>query len=540
MNEDNVRERLKTLLRRACQQGLGLKLADPHVELCKDPQHGDLATNVAMQLASEAKENPRAIADKLLPHLTGEDVAEVSVAGPGFINFRLTPEALFSIFRVSLPTRPVVYPGGPSVNIEFVSANPTGPLTLGNGRLASVGDTLARCYETLGWKTDREYYINDYGNQVKTLTASVMAKARLAKGLPEDFPVEGYMGAYVEDLAQALLKSHPQIDVQAASDAPDTRTVERFAIDHMVTGQKAVMGQFGVDYAAWFSERSLHDAGKVAAAVETLSGKGHTEEREGALWFLSSTFSDEKDRVLVRENHIPTYFAADVAYHKDKLDRGYDRLINIWGADHHGYIERLKSSVAALGHDPEKLIIYITQMVQLKKEESLVRMSKRKGNIVTLEHLIEEIPVDVCRWFFLMRSIDSTLDFDLELAKNTTEQNPVYYVQYAHARIHAILRKAPPEEETLDLAHLDEEERLLALKLLEFDVMVDRVVARCAVHLVAQYATELAGAFHGYYTRRKILTGDAAEATRLKVIRRVMERLAMALHLAGVAAPEQM
>ena len=531
---------LKSSLSSACQKALGHTPEELHLELCKDPAHGDLASNVAMQLASSLKKNPREIAQAIQGVFQDENVASVEVAGPGFLNFRLTPQALFSIFSTPLPTRPAVNPAGPPVNIEFVSANPTGPLTLGNGRLASVGDTLARCYETLGWQADREFYINDYGNQVNTLTESILAKMRLQKGLPEDFPEEGYRGDYVGELASAFLEHHPQVDPTQTAESPLGQQVEKFAIDTMVAGQKVIMQRFGVDYRTWFSEHSLHESGQVQTTLDDLTQKGATEKRDGALWFLSTRFSDVKDRVLVRENGHPTYLAADVAYHRDKLKRGYARLINIWGADHHGYIERVKSALAALGADPNLLHIYISQMVQLKKEDVIVRMGKRKGNIVTLEHLMDEVPVEVCRWFFLMRSLDSTLDFDMELARDTSEKNPVYYVQYAHARIHSILKKAPAGPHTPDLRFMDEEERLLALKLMEFDVVVERAVARCAVHLVAQYATELAGAFHGYYTRRKVLSGEDDQPTRLAVIERVRERLAMTLYLAGVPAPEQM
>lgn len=538
----DVKNRLQIALQEACVKAWG-KQAEVQLELCKDPRHGDLSSNVAMQLARDLQKPPRDVAEPILEHLNSPDVQTAVIAGPGFLNFNLKPKALHSVFEQPFQAPKTTAWTGKRVNVEFVSANPTGPLTLGNGRLASVGDTLAACFAFLGAQAEREYYINDHGRQVDMLSESVLAKLRVLKGLPENFPEDGYRGDYVEQLAKSFLEDHPEAAPGSSGPESLTKQISEYAINRMVTGQKEHLGKFGVHYTTWFSEQTLHggDGSKVAQSLAALKANGATEDREGALWFLSTKYSDEKDRVLVRGGGVPTYFAADVAYHHDKFQRGYDLMIDLWGADHHGYIQRVKSAMTALGHDAEKLQICICQMVQLKREDNLVRMSKRKGNIVTLEHLMEEVPVDVCRWFFLMRSIDSTLDFDLELARDTSEKNPVYYVQYAHARIHSILRKAEqPAEGKLDITLLDEEERLIALKLLELEVVVERAVQRCAVHLLTSYAHELASAFHGYYSKKKILTGDDTQITRLMVVRRVQEALGMVLKLAGVDAPESM
>ncbi|MHB1125855.1 MAG: arginine--tRNA ligase [Bacillota bacterium] len=523
------------------------------VEVPREKNHGDFATNLAMLLAREAKLPPRKIADIIVRHLNkvGTWIKEMEIAGPGFINFYLTHEWLYDV----LP--PVTgldgkygcsqIGQGKKVQVEFVSANPTGLLHMGNARGAALGDAFANLLEAAGYQVTREFYINDAGNQIENFGKSLEARYLLLLGQDVPFPDEGYHGQDLVETMEQLIVRDGDRYVQMESGLRREFLV-KYALQEKLAEIKKVLEAFGVQYDVWFSEQSLHDTGAVEKAIAYLQDRGFIYEREGALWFKSTLFGDEKDEVVVRSNGIPTYFAADIAYHRNKFERGFDWIIDVWGADHHGHVARMKGAMAALGYNPDALQVVLMQLVRLFQGGEIVRMSKRTGQYITLSELVEEVGVDAARYFIVMRSADSHLDFDLDLAKAQSAENPVYYVQYAHARICSILRQAAdtgvniPEAGSANLVLLSEEAELeLIRKIADLPGVVAGAALNLEPHRLTRYAHELASLFHSFYTTCRVLTDqeDLMNA-RLVLVDAARICLRNVLYLIGVTAPERM
>lgn len=557
---------MKQLLRQAISTALaddlGLDPADwPafSIETPRQSAHGDLATNVAMLLARTLKRPPRDIAKVLAERLSGFDfVAKVEVAGPGFINVFIEPDAFRQVARRILAAGDefgrTVAERPEKVLVEFVSANPTGPLHFGHGRGAVVGDVLASLLAYTGHEVTREFYVNDAGAQVDALARSVIWRLGQQAGIEAPFPQDGYRGDYVAELAGRL----PGRLTGFLPGEPDDQTVAAirdFAIDDMLAGIRRDLADFGVHIDRFASERQVVGSGRVDQAFAELEKRGLLEKKDGALWFKAQQFGDEKPRVLVKQNGDNTYFATDIAYHLDKLRRGHERLINVWGADHHGYVPRMKASLQALGRPPEALEIVLVQMVSLLRDGQPVVLSKRQGEIVTLRQVVDEVGRDAARFFYLLRGTDSQIEFDLELAKKKSLDNPVYYVQYGHARLSSILARAvergievpdPARAPQIDLGplELEDEIRLLA-KMADFPNAVARAADSRAPHLMVFYLQELVAAFHSYYTRygrsSPILGGDPELiAARLIMVQALRQVIRCALHLLGVSAPDHM
>ncbi len=526
------------------------------IERPKQAEHGDLAANLALQLARPLKMNPRAIAQALLQHLgdAGGLLAKAEIAGPGFINFFLKPGAwLAALVRIMEQGRDYGrgrWGAGIPVLVEFVSANPTGPLHVGHGRGAVLGDVLARLLAFSGFAVTTEYYINDAGNQMATLGRSVLFRARQLRPLHntrEPFPDNHYRGEYIKELAADLLEEQGDEFLALSEDEAVALAAER-AARSILQGIEEDLSAFGVRFDHWFSERSLVETGAVEEAFADLQKRELLYQAEGALWFRATRFGDEKDRVVRRSNGETTYFASDIAYHRDKLARGFKRLIDVWGADHHGYVPRLKAAVAALGGDPESLEVVLVQMVNLLRGGQPVAMSTRGGEFVTLRQVIDEVGADSARFIFLTRRSDSPLDFDLEVAKAQSMDNPVYYVQYAHTRVCSILRKAAevgvplprPREVELDRLQLEEEVALARL-LSEYPEQVKGAAQALEPHRITYYLQDLAGRFHSYYNAHRVLgQGEKLTAARLLLVQAVGAVLAGGLELLGVSAPEVM
>ncbi|MEB3221535.1 MAG: arginine--tRNA ligase [Candidatus Sericytochromatia bacterium] len=529
----------------------------PGVEVPRDPSHGDFATNVAMVLARQARMAPLKIAEAIVAHLAvGGPIASASVAAPGFINVRLSDAWLQQNLQ-AIAAGGAAYGRsevgrGERVLLEYVSANPTGPLHVGHGRWAAIGSGLANLMKAAGYVVHQEFYVNDAGNQMQLLGRSLEVRMRQRLGQAVELPEDGYHGQYMVDVAAAALAELGE-GVLALPEADRVARLTDFARDHLLALQQATLAAMRTHFDAFFSERTLHTEGRVAEALEAVVRTGHMYEKDGARWLRSTDFGDDKDRVVVRDNGQPTYLAADIAYHWDKLRRGYSRLINILGADHHGYVSRLSASVQALGGKPDTLECIIGQMVNLFRDGEPVRMSKRSGEMVTLQEVIDEVGADAARYFLLMRSTDTTLDFDLGLAVRETADNPVFYVQYAHARICSILRMAAQEHGDAavspdalagaDLSRLvAPDERQLMLKLASFPDEVAAAALAREPYRLPRYAQELATAFHQFYASCRVLTDDAALMTaRLSLIAATRQVLRNALEdLIGVSAPERM
>lgn len=520
------------------------------LEVPKDRAHGDLATNVALAAAKAAKTAPRRVAEAIAAaYRIAPPVARVEIAGPGFLNFFLTREWREEALRTALAEgneygrTPDL--AGWRVQIEFVSANPVGPLNVVNARAGALGDSLARIMSFAGAQVEREYYINDHGAQVWTLGRSVEARCRELLGQEAEFPAEGYRGEYVRDLAREFLAAAPP-DFWSRPEDERIETCREFALRRMLEEQRADLAAYGVRYDRWFSERELHRAGEVERVFQRLARDGHVYESEGASWLRTTAFGDDKDRVLKTADGRSTYLLADIAYHLDKFRRGYDRVIDIWGPDHHGHILRMKAAMAAAGADPGRLEILIAQQINLLRQGQPVKMSKRAGEFVTMRELLREVGNDAARFFFLMRSAESHLDFDLAVAVSQSNENPVYYIQYAHARISSLLREAAARGLAADaplpggrLAAPEE------MRLADMVAALPEVVGEAAVyrepHRLAGYLLDLAGVFHGYYNKCRILSDDPEEtAARLFLARAIQLTLANGLRLLGVSAPDRM
>ena len=553
-------EELKQLLERAVDdiardveqelpEGFMVRLERP-----RQAGHGDWATNIAMQLAKPFGMRPRELADKLIDKVPlGEIVEKAEVAGPGFINFTLASnwitEAIKSTIAQNANYGRVNSGEGRRIQVEFVSANPTGPLHMGHGRGAAVGDITASILDFAGWDVEREYYINDAGLQMELLGKSAQSRyfEALGRGDEAPMPEDGYHGEYMTDIARSFVDKYGEEPAKK----PLEETVEFFSVEtgKIVTEMiRKDLEEFGVTFDVWFSEKSLYDNGQVEPAMEELKKRDYAYEEEGALWFRSTLFGDDKDRVLIRTNGVPTYFTSDVAYLKNKYDRNFEKLIYVWGADHHGYVPRLKSVNKAFGHPDDAVDVLLIQMVNLLRDGKPVQMSKRAGTIITLREIMDEVGVDATRFFFVMRRCDSTLDFDLELAKKATSENPVFYVQYAHARICSIYRELEergvtlPGIEEFDVSLItDQSEINLAKAISRLPEEVAKSADEFAPHRIAYYATELAEAFHSFYNSQRILGVDEpVMKTRILLMEAAKITLKNVLGLLGVSAPEKM
>ena len=536
------------------------------LEMPKQKAHGDWATGVALGLARIVGTPPREVAAKIISHLPiGDDalIAGAEIAGPGFINLRLRPDWLGDILR-RVEAQGENYGrsdtgGGKRIVVEFVSTNPNGPITVAGGRNAAIGDTLCSLLTAAGNEVSREYYINDALNsvQMNNYGRSVFFRYRELLGHPGEEWEEMYRGDYVLDVAREVLALHGEAFVGADIDDPQTtRTFRDLSEQGMIAQQKADLAAFGVTFDTWFSEATLHADGRVARAIESIKERGYTYEKDGALWFKSTAFGDDKDRVLIRSDGTPTYMTGDLAYSKDKLDRGFDRAINVWGADHAGYVARTKASLAALGYDPARLDVLLYQLVSIVKNGEVVMSSKRKGNILELKaDLIDEIGKDAARFFFLMRSPNSALEIDVDLARKTEKDNPVYYVQYAHARIVQAIDKALAEKGAsvpaageADLSLLTEEtETDLIKKLSELPNEVVLAAGEYAPQRIVQYARDLAAVFHSFYDAgnrtpalRVVCDDPETMKARLVLVHATQTVLRNVLALLGLSAPDRM
>lgn len=540
----------------ACGADETLPGVEPPAEILleqpRDRSHGDLAANLALQLARPLKRSPRQIAEALISHLTlPPGVGEVAIAGPGFLNFRLIPAywwaRLAAIYDAGDRFGRAEVGGRGRVLIEFVSANPTGPMHIGHGRGAVVGDVLARLFEASGYNVEREYYVNDAGGQIRTLARSIWIRLRQLCGEKVELPEGCYPGDYVAEIAAAWRAKHGDAMARAPEETA-LALLGPFGVTAMLAQIRGDLDRLAIRFDRWFSEADLVASGAVPARLAELEAAGHLSLGEGGAKVIATTrHGDDKDRVVVKTNGELTYFATDIAYHADKLARGYDRLVNIWGADHHGYVARVKAALAMLGGDPQRLEVLLVQMVNLLRDGEPVKMSKRAGTYVTLAEVVDEVGADATRFFFLQRRADAMLDFDLELAKRESNDNPVYYVQYAHARIRSLYRLAqergyvlpgdnPPVERLTEADEFDLIQRLEA-----FPPMVLGAAEAGEPHRVAHYLTDLAAATHAYYYKHRILGDDPEVATaRLYLMETVRRVVANGLALLGVAAPEQM
>lgn len=535
----------------AIKKGTVKEGALPEVLLEVPPQKefGNFASNFAMQSARSLKCNPKIIAQAVIDNLDCAYIEKAEIAGPGFINFYLKDNWLSDMFanivKAGESYGNLTAPVNEKIQIEYVSANPTGPLHVGHGRGAAVGSSLANLMKAAGYNVTREYYINDAGNQINNLAASVNARYLEAFGIDVEFPENGYHGHDIIDTAERIKRIYGDkfLHMEEKQRIEEFRTI---ALKEKLAALKEDLEAFNVTYDVWFSEQTLHDANKIKEACDYLTERGYMYEKDGALWLKATEYGDDKDRVVIRDNGVPTYFAADIAYHRNKFERGFDRVINLWGADHHGYIARMKAAVGALGYNPDQLEVLILQMVSLYRNSELVKMSKRTGQSVTLNELIEEVGTDAARFFFVMRSIDSQLDFDLTLATEKSNENPVYYIQYAHARICSIFRQLKeagieelPEADYTLLT--DPAEVELIKKLGEYPELIASAAKERAVHRVAHYVHELAGLFHSFYNQCRILGVDPeVQQARIKLVKATQHVLRHALDILGVSAPERM
>ncbi|TET18151.1 MAG: arginine--tRNA ligase [Dehalococcoidia bacterium] len=552
-----VKQRLIELLTQAASeaQQLGklpsVALPEVAVEHPQNPEHGDYASSFPLKLARATGVNPLAIAENMVGLIVSSpEIDTITVAPPGFINFTLKSDWLTrqvdSILVAGDSYGSVDLGRGSRVQLEFVSVNPTGPLHVGHGRGAILGDALANVLTATGYKVEKEYYINDAGSQIDAFYRSLYARYQQCLGIDAEVPTGGYLGGYVTDLAKEIIAETG--DRFLALPEPEAvLQLGQLGLDRMIKLIRSDLELLGVTFDVWFSERSLYDKGQYQTAVSLLRQGGYIAEKEGAIWFVSTALGEDKDNVVVRGDGSPTYFASDIAYHYDKfLVRKFDKVINIWGADHQGHVSRMKAVVGALGIAPERLKVIISQLVTLRRGDELVRISKRSGDIITLREVVEEVGTDACRFFFLSRSADSQMDFDLELAKKQSVDNPVYYVQYAHARIASILRLA--QQRGIDYGDGDvsllttEPELTLIRKMLLLPEIVEIVAHTLEPHHLAYYAQDLATVFHSFYTQCRVVSRDDEILTkaRLKLVAAAKLVLAKTLNLMGMTAPEKM
>ena len=554
------------------------------VDRTRQKEHGDFATNLALTLAKPAGQSPRELAEILVKALPQSPVVEkTEIAGPGFINFFLTSgsqlNVIDDVLRLGEQFGHSNIGNGGRIQVEFVSANPTGPLHVGHGRGAAYGATVANLLQAIGYKVHREYYVNDAGRQMDILATSIWLRYLDLCGEKITFPVNGYKGDYIWDIAATLHRDNgeayrhgaAEVFADLPADEAEPGGDKEKHIDGLIGRAQSLLGkegyravldlglsvilgdirqdleEFRVTYDDWFSERTLTDSGAVKLCIERLQKSGHVYEQNGALWFRSTDFGDEKDRVVVRENGQATYFASDIAYHMDKLERGFERVIDIWGADHHGYVPRVKAALAAIGDDPSKLDVLLVQFAVLYRGGEKVQMSTRSGDFVTLRELRKEVGNDAARFFYVMRKCEQHMDFDLDLAKSQSNENPVYYVQYAHARVCSVFRQLKEKAMNYEPGGADHQlltedhEQALVTALSRFPELLENAARTHEPHQVAQYLRELANGLHTYYNAHTLLVDDTAiRNARLNLISAVRQVIANGLGLLGVTAPESM
>ncbi len=566
-----MKEQLQILLTQSLEAlvatGVIVEVPDNiRIDHSKDKAQGDFASNIAMMLAKQAKCAPRGLAEQIIANLPDSiDVEKTEIAGPGFINFFMSQGSSASVLdqiidqgeRYGLSD----FGANQRVLLEFVSANPTGPLHVGHGRGAAYGATVSNLLRAIGFEVDNEYYVNDAGRQMDILATSVYLRYIET----EKFPDNGYKGDYIFDIAKqvndiAKLDIFDEVcaDEKDGGDkekhiddlianckrllGDDYKTLFDLAINQILGGIKTDLAEFGVEYQQWFSEQSLFDSAKTKTTIEALQASGHIFEKDGALWFKTTDFGDDLDRVVVRDNGMHTYFASDIAYHLEKFERGYDKIINIWGADHHGYIARVKASIKALEHDTDKLEILLVQFANLYRGGEKVAMSTRSGSFVTLEELRNEVGNDAARFFYVLRKSEQHMDFDLDLAKSKTNENPVFYIQYAHARICSVLKQNAGNTEQADSSILSNELEVALIKQLNrYKDVLQSSALNYEPHVLAYYLRDLAGDFHSYYNNSEFLVeDDILRNSRLFLISAVKQVLANGLGLLGVDAPNSM
>ena len=552
----SVKQRLIESLRQATEQAQQsgklpfVPLPEISVERPQNPEHGDYATSFPLKLARATGMNPLDIAKYVAESITpGAEIADLVVAPPGFINFTLGNDWLTSQVSTILASGDsygnIDLRRGARVQIEFVSVNPTGPLHVGHGRGAVLGSTLANVLDAAGFTVEKEYYINDAGSQIDAFKRSLHARYRQALGVDAEMPSEGYFGNYMVYLAKEIKDEQKDRFLNLPQPEAESQ-LGQLGLNKMIGKIRQDLELLGVSFDVWFSEKSLYEKGQYEKVMSLLKQGGYLSEKEGATWFVSTALGEDKDNVIIRSDGSATYFANDIAYHYNKfIERGFDQVINIWGADHQGHVSRMKAVVSALGIDPERLWIIISQMVTLRRSGELVRISKRSGDIITLQEVVEEVGADACRFFFLSRSADSQMDFDLELAKRESQENPVYYVQYAHARIASILRLAQEKEIEFndgDVSLLTSEPELILIrKMLLLPEIVELVANTLEPHHFAHYAQDLATVFHSFYKQCRVVSQDTATTkARLKLVAAAKIVLARTLHLMGMSAPETM
>lgn len=522
------------------------------LETPKEKAHGDYSTNMAMQLARVAKKAPRQIAELLIENFdkSKASIEKIEIAGPGFINFYMDNSYLTDLIPAILEAGDSYgesqVGNGQKIQVEFVSANPTGDLHLGHARGAAVGDSLCNVLAKAGYDVSREYYINDAGNQINNLALSVEARYFQALGMDKPMPEDGYHGEDIIGIGKKLAEEFGDKYVNVP-DQERFDTFREYGLKYEMGKLKQDLENFRVKFDVWYSETSLYHDGKIDVALDALRENGHIYEEDGATWFRSTDLGDDKDRVLIKQDGSYTYLTPDIAYHKNKLERGFEKLINIWGADHHGYIPRMKAAIQALGYDRDTLEVEIIQLVHLYKNGEKMKMSKRTGKAVTMRDLIEEVGLDAVRYFFAMRSADTHMDFDLDLAVSQSNENPVFYAQYAHARISSILRSAEEQGFTVgkdaDFKLIEAEKEMDLLKKIgEFPLAVAEAAQKRMPHRISNYIFELASVFHSFYNAEKVLDMDNKERTqaRLSLIKSAQITLKNALALIGVSAPEKM
>ncbi|PCF74005.1 arginine--tRNA ligase [Staphylococcus delphini] len=548
---DQVKQTLIQEIEKSIQQAnIVESIPEIKIEIPKDTKNGDYATNIAMVLTKLAKRNPREIAQLIVDHLDTEaaHVKKIDIAGPGFINFYLDSSYLNAVIDQALEQDTqfgrVAESKNEKILVEYVSANPTGDLHIGHARNAAVGDTLCNILDAAGYDVTREYYINDAGNQITNLAKSIEARYLQHLGQKADMPADGYHGQDIKNIGADLAEKQPNL--MDLSDDERLKTFRQLGVDYEMAKLKQDLADFNIHFDNWFSETSLYEKGEIKAVLERMKDNGYTYEQDGATWLRTTDFKDDKDRVLIKKDGTYTYFLPDIAYHYDKFQRGNDKLINLFGADHHGYINRLKASLETFGVDSDRLEIQIMQMVRLMQDGEEVKMSKRTGNAITLREIMDEVGIDAARYFLTMRSADTHFDFDMALAKEQSQDNPVYYAQYAHARICSILRQAEAQgyqvEKGADYQTITNDKAIeLLKKVAEFEPMIEGAAEARAPHRVTNYIQDLAAHFHKFYNAEKVLTeGQAKTKAHLALIDAVRITLRNALQLVGVTAPEQM
>ena len=581
--KDQLQDLIKKCIQDLISKGILIEMP-PNVRLdhTKDNSHGDYATNIALMLSKQAKMNPVDLAKIIVDQLEESSfINKIEIAGPGFINFFISDESSSSVVSEIIDQEALYGSSeigqGKKVLLEYVSANPTGPLHVGHGRGAAYGATISNLLRAVGFKVDNEYYVNDAGRQMDILAVSIYLRYLSLCGENLRFPDNGYQGQYIKDIAQVIYDSsgeefYKKLDLIFANVSKDGseggdkeshidgliensksilgdsfRAIFQVGIESILGGIKSDLSEFGVVFEKWFSEQSLIDTGLSESCISKLKESEKVYEKDGALWFKTTNYGDEKDRVVVRDNGNHTYFASDIAYHFDKFERGYDKIINVWGADHHGYISRVKASIDALGHSPDKLEILLVQFANLYRGGSKVQMSTRSGSFVTLEDLRKEVGNDAARFFYILRKSEQHMDFDLDLAKSKTNENPVYYIQYAHARICSVFRQANEKEMEVDhsqanLSLLTEGiEKNIIKELSRYKSVLESSALQYEPHQLAYYLRDLSTHFHSYYNACKFIVEDKhLTQARLSLIHATRQILINGLSILGVSAPESM